>query len=550
MPFLAALLTAGAGAVNVASALTPELPARVAALLQLEPMTEIETAHALALPAGLALMAIARQLGRRRVRALHAAVALLVVLGLLDVVKGLDVEEALVSWSVAALLWRWRAAFTVKPQHHRIQDALLRAGFILGAAYTAAIVAVLAAGNSLLPAASAGAAPIRALELLTVSNTGLHAVHPYGWLPLGLGVLGVCAGSAAAAYIFAPLRPLLVPSTGDRRRAAHVVRAHGNDTLAAFKLRSDVHRRWSDDGQAFVAYRIEAGTLLLAGDPVGPAESIDHLLDQVIEDAHQQGLAFGVIGATDWFSELARGKGMRRVYIGDEALVPAGAMDLSGRRNKNLRNAVRRVARNGYTSELHEVKDLRPDDLAQMRAVNERWLGGETEFGFSMAHDVVVDDLIPETVATIARDETGTIRGFLVFAPVYGRPLASLAFMRRDHDTPNGLMEFLVVESARLLGQRGISEFSLNFAAFGRFLREPANVLERLAARIVSIADRWFQLERLLRFNAKFNPRWQPRYLIVGSYAQVPRVGIAAMAAEGQITLPGDRGAVGTAPVA
>ena len=124
------------------------------------------------------------------------------------------------------------------------------------------------------------------------------------------------------------------------------------------------------------------------------------------------------------------------------------------------------------------------------------------------------------------------MRAFLHFVPVFGRRAVSLAFMRRDRDTPNGLMEFIVVEAARLLGERGIDELSLNFAAFGRWLREPANALERVIARVLRIADRWFQVERLLRFNAKFEPRWRPRYLLFDRPTQLPRVALAALWAE------------------
>ena len=123
--------------------------------------------------------------------------------------------------------------------------------------------------------------------------------------------------------------------------------------------------------------------------------------------------------------------------------------------------------------------------------------------------------------------------------PVYGRPVVSLGFMRRDRDTPNGLNDFLVVEAARLLGERGIEEFSLNFAAFGRWLREPANARRaRCSGRLLRVGDRWFQIERLHRFNAKFGPRWQPRYLLFAHPLALPQVALAAMFAEGQLPRP------------
>src|SRR5262249_8455762 len=115
----------------------------------------------------------------------------------------------------------------------------------------------------------------------------------------------------------------------------------------------------------------------------------------------------------------------------------------------------------------------------------------------------------------------------------FGRAAASLGFMRRDRDTPNGLTEFLVVESARLLGEVGLEEFSLNFSTFGRWLRAPANRLERVLAGAVRFADRWLQIERLLRFNARFSPRWDPRYLLFHHPVELPRVALATLLAEG-----------------
>ena len=126
-------------------------------------------------------------------------------------------------------------------------------------------------------------------------------------------------------------------------------------------------------------------------------------------------------------------------------------------------------------------------------------------------------------------------RPFRYNVSVFGAPVASLGFMRRDRDTPNGLMDFLVIEAAVLLADIGIEEFSLNFAAFGRWLRDPQNIVERQLARLLRVGDRWFQVERLYRYNVKFHPRWQPRYLLCESYMALPRTALAAMWVEGQL---------------
>jgi lysyl-tRNA synthetase class 2 len=141
-------------------------------------------------------------------------------------------------------------------------------------------------------------------------------------------------------------------------------------------------------------------------------------------------------------------------------------------------------------------------------------------------------------VVLAGRDAQGRIRGFLHLVPSYGRPAMSLSSMRRDRETPNGLMEFLVVRAIEALQERGVDELSLNFAAFARVMHGPRGRVERLAGRTVGLANPFFQIESLYRFNAKFFPRWEPRYLLYEGALGLPRAALAVMWAEGQLPKP------------
>ena len=155
-----------------------------------------------------------------------------------------------------------------------------------------------------------------------------------------------------------------------------------------------------------------------------------------------------------------------------------------------------------------------------------------------MALDELRRDDHGDSLVLIGHDGEGRIRAFLHFAPSYGRPAVSLSLMRRDKDTPNGLTEFLVARGIELLRDRGVEEVSLNFAAFARFIHSPRSGLERLVGRGLLLADSVFQIERLHRFNAKFFPRWEPRYLLYERVLGLGRVGLAAMWLEGQLPKP------------
>jgi len=54
-----------------------------------------------------------------------------------------------------------------------------------------------------------------------------------------------------------------------------------------------------------------------------------------------------------------------------------------------------------------------------------------------------------------------------------------------------------------------------------------------------------FQIESLLVFNAKFHPRWVPRYLVYDSVADIVPVAVAALSAEAFLPLDRRRARAG-----
>jgi lysyl-tRNA synthetase class 2 len=156
-----------------------------------------------------------------------------------------------------------------------------------------------------------------------------------------------------------------------------------------------------------------------------------------------------------------------------------------------------------------------------------------------MAMDHLRGEHLAETLVLCARDGDGRLRGVLHFVPCYRRPTMSLSFMRRDRDTPNGLTEFLVVETLAWAKEHDVSEVSLNFCALTDFVA-PDRVLtvpRRLVRRALLAADSIFQLERLHSFSRKFHPHWRPRYLCVEKLSDLPLVGLAYLHVE-QLLVP------------
>jgi lysyl-tRNA synthetase class 2 len=542
LPTVAALAALTAGVVNLVSAATPNSGWRHRALLNIESLDEIRVFHALALPAAAALIVTAFYLHRRRRGALNVAVGLLVSLGVLNLAKGLDFEEAIWSFAAAALLWAGRSAFHVRHDPVSLRAALLRVPAVIAGTVVVIVTSVAIAA----PGDASFGATLRASGDAVIWQPGPFGFHDeMQRLPLAVSLLALFSLLTVAYLVFRPLAaPRSLPDAAARRVARELVREHGTDTLAFFKLRRDKQYLFDEDETAFLAYRIENGVLLCSGDPIGPPAALTRVVARAVAYAERRGLKLAACGVSEQLVPLWRQAGLRSLYIGDEAVVETASFSLEGRAIRKVRQSVARLEKSGYSAEVVDAADLDERTLCKLEQVSRRWLAGAEERGFAMSMDSLRTEREAGGVVVIGRCGD-TVRGFLHFVPSYGRPAMSLSSMRRDRDTPNGVMEFLVVRAIEGLGERGIEEVSLNFAAFARVMHKPRGRFERFAGRLVAVANPFFQIESLYRFNAKFFPRWEPRYLLYEGAMGLPRAGLAVMWAEGQLRKPRRRAPAG-----
>src|SRR5205085_10093281 len=420
LPTLAALAALVAGIVNLVSAATPNSGWRHRFLLRnVESLDEIRVFHALALPAAAALIVTAFYLYRRRRGALNVAVALLLALGVLNLVKGLDFEEALWSFAAAGLLWWGRAAFHVRHDPVSLRSAFLRVPAILA---VAAVLIVSSVALAAPPDASFGQILRAAGDAVIWQPGPISFNDDVGRLPLAVSLLALGALLTVAYLVFRPLAaPRSLPDAEARRVARGLVRRYGTDTLAFFKLRHDKQYLFEETGSAFLAYRIENGVLLVSGDPVGPPTALPGLVTKAVAYAERRGLKVAASGVSEALVPLWRQAGMHALYIGDEAVVETGRFSLEGRAIRKVRQSVARLEKCGYAAELAELSQLDERTLCELEAVTERWLAGACERGFAMSMDSLRTEREAGGVVLLGRDGDGRIRGFLHLVPSYGR---------------------------------------------------------------------------------------------------------------------------------
>jgi lysylphosphatidylglycerol synthetase-like protein (DUF2156 family) len=185
--------------------------------------------------------------------------------------------------------------------------------------------------------------------------------------------------------------------------------------------------------------------------------------------------------------------------------------------------------------------DAPPELCEQLNRIRERWRGKAPERGFTMELGGGVRADNEELLLAVAFDGDERPVAFLRLVPCFGdAPGYSLDLMQRDPDAVNGVTEYLIANAALALGERGYSRLSMNFAAWGRLFDEDAqlSLAECAQRRVAKALNPFFQIESLRDFNAKFDPEWLPRSIVVSSPASMPKVGLLYASVEGFLNVP------------
>lgn len=547
--------TAGAvvGLLDVVSGVFPGFRnGRMHHMAMVFPGTMSSLAAAGSVVTGILLLMLAHGLKRGKVRAWWAAVLLLPTGAATQLVYRHSGVGALVSLALFALLIVHRAQFNALSDPRTRWRAA--ANFVLLSVVALALGLLIVSAH---PRVEMGdPSLIERLQHVLYGLFGFEGPVSYtsdrasDVVAYSLGGLGFLIAGTTAYLILRPARPVAELSGADEDQLRELLAKHGaRDSLGHFALRRDKSVVFSPSGKAAVCYRVVSGVMLASGDPIGDVEAWPGAIERFMELARAHAWIPAVMGCSETGGEVwTRETGLDALELGDEAIVRTSAFTMQGRAMRNVRQMVKRIERSGYTCKVRRVRELSDAERDQVRQAADAWRGTDTERGFSMAlgrfGDVEDGDCVVVTAHKEREDGVesplGDLRAVLHFVP-WGKDGMSLELMRRDRSADPGLNELLIVEALQHAPELGVENVSLNFAMFRSALargeRIGAGPVLRGWRGLLVFLSRWFQIESLYKFNAKFQPEWVPRFLVFRNSRDLPRIGFAAMQAEGFVTL-------------
>jgi lysyl-tRNA synthetase class 2 len=528
----AALGVAAVGIQEVLSTLVPDDPSRRRLIARLEPTVLPSAAHLLALFVGVALLVLVPKLARGTRTAVPLAIAGLTTLAILNLAKGLAIEEAALALTLAIALSVSRRAFPLGARNRPRSALVLAAAGAWVLAYCAVLALPLVAGR--------GAALRRALHRTIghVLHASLGPARVSGVWVLLVELLIACAALITLLALRSLLRPIGLPgghSDAEYRAARAAVERHGQDSLSPFVLRPDKSFHFHGDG--VLAYRLIGETAVVSGDPIAPDGQAPEVLASFRELARSRGWQVAVWGASPRHLDAYRALGLRSACVGEEAFVDPTGFTLDGRRVRKLRQSVHRLERRGWRIAVYEGRDLDELRKAEVDRLEREWrLSKRRLLGFAMGMGPYDSVLGPNDLYLLAYAPDRRLRAVMRFVSHCGR--LSLDAMYRCSDTPNGLNEALVCHALDAARLQGVPEVSLNYAGLAHLTRTERRSRRPLNRLVLRALRHRFQMDRLVRFNDKFFPTWRPRYLIFESRADFPRAVLRVLQAEGYVRQP------------
>ncbi|MFI9648735.1 phosphatidylglycerol lysyltransferase domain-containing protein [Streptomyces sp. NPDC052040] len=506
-------------------------------------------AAALSLSAGVLLLLLAHGLRRRKRRAWRAAAVLLPAGAMAQFGYRHSIIGVLFSLALLLPLLRHRSEFAALPDPRSRWRAL--ANFVLMGAGSLGLGLIIVSVHTHRMVGNPSLSD--RIEHVLFGLVGFEGPVDYtgdtSWtVGFSLGALGLLTAVTTIYLAFRPEHPAARLTEEDEAQLRALLVKHGaRDSLGHFALRRDKAVVFSPSGKAAVTYRVVSGVMLASGDPIGDVEAWPGAIERFMDEAKAHSWTPAVMGCSETGGEVwTRETGLDALELGDEAVVDVKDFSLTGRAMRNVRQMVKRIERAGYETRVRRIRDLSEGELDRIRRAAEDWRGTDTERGFSMALGRIGDPADGDCLIATAHKQDdvpgpyGDLKAILHFVP-WGTDGASLDLMRRDRSADPGMNELLIVAALQAAPKLDIERVSLNFAMFRAALARGEKIgagpVLRAWRGLLVFLSRWFQIESLYKFNAKFQPRWEPRFVVYASPRDLPRIGLAAMQAEGFVNL-------------
>jgi phosphatidylglycerol lysyltransferase len=524
------IITLGSGIINLNSVIgTPGDPERIALLRDIFPLEFIHISRFLTLLIDFALIISSLNIYKRKKRGFQSVLMLSVFSIIFHLTKALDYEEALFSFLLIILLIWKRKYFTIKSSIPDLRLISIRLGL--------AILIVFSYGTAGFWFLDRKDFGINFKFIDSIHKTLLYLLlqndpeivpytHYAHWFLNSLYLMSI---TVVIYIIFSLFRPVVYKFrilAHERSIATSLINKYGRSAQDFFKVWPDKSFFLSPLKNCFIAYRVGGNYALALGDPVGPDEEIGLTINNFIEFCEENDWGFGFHQTISNYLPIYKNLGLKKLKIGDEAIVDLEHYTLEGKSGKNLRHIINKFDESGFQIKYYEPP-IENEIVKHIKEVSDEWLKipGRRERGFTLG--MFEPNYIKSTPVFSVINKENKIEAFVNIIPSYRKGESTIDLMRRRIDSSAGIMDYLFVKLFIFCKEKGYQRFNLGMAPMSGFQeKEEASLEEKVIHSFFTHLNFIFSYSGLKQYKAKFASFWEPSFLIYRNTFDLPRLGI------------------------
>ncbi len=316
---------------------------------------------------------------------------------------------------------------------------------------------------------------------------------------------------------FSPIRFKLTHRDADTLAALEIAKKKSKTSEDFFKFwPKDKAYFLNEQKTAFLAYRVVRSVALVVGDPIGSDKDVYLLIKSFCEYCRLNDWAIAFIHTDGSLTSLYNRLDFDEQKIGEEAIVDVDKFIKEVAGNKYFRHINNKFTKQGYKCEL--VSPPFSDELFnKISKISEDWLKqpGRAERGFMLGY--FSRDYMNQCKLMLAYDESGNIKAFINQIPSLREGEASYDFLRQSNDSLGNINDYLMVNFIRALHDQGYRQLNMGLCPLSGLSAEDEKdrgLMDGVLNFVYSNAGRFYSFQGLRRFKSKYEPDWQPRYIV------------------------------------
>ena len=299
---------------------------------------------------------------------------------------------------------------------------------------------------------------------------------------------------------------------------------YGGNEFSHLVFLNDKNVYFNKTKTVMIMYRPVNNSVIVLGDPIGVKENFVEAIDEFINycSEYHMNVCFYEINGENL--ELYCDQGFRFVKVGQDATLDLTEFSLVGKKNRTWRHVLNNFDKGDFQFKVEEPTE---NLLSNMKRVSDNWLAGKNEMGFSLGF---FDEKYLKRTKIACIYKENELLAFANLQPFYDKKTISIDLMRYIRSKDEGLMDFIFIKLILWAQENNYEKFYLGMAPLSKVGDKIySKKKEKMLNIIYNSQNNIYNFKGLRSYKDKFKPTWSNKYIAYTSDFNLPYILISVV---------------------